>query len=57
MADTPTFGHYTELSVEQMTPEQQAGYRLLVDGPRSRLPGPTVRGCTIPSLSRHYAPR
>jgi 4-carboxymuconolactone decarboxylase len=23
-----------------MTPEQQAGYRLLVDGPRGRLPGP-----------------
>lgn len=40
MTDTPTFGRYTELPVEQMTPEPQAGYRLLVDGPRGRLPGP-----------------
>jgi 4-carboxymuconolactone decarboxylase len=40
MTDTPTFGRYAELPVERMTPEQQAGYRLLVDGPRGRLPGP-----------------
>ncbi len=40
MTETPTFGRYTELSVEQMTPEQQTGYRLLVDGARGRLPGP-----------------
>lgn len=39
MADNPTFGRYTELSVEQMTTEQQAGYRL-VKGSRGRLPGP-----------------
>jgi hypothetical protein len=25
MTDTPTFGRYTELPIEQMTPEQQAG--------------------------------
>jgi 4-carboxymuconolactone decarboxylase len=40
MPDTPTFGRYTEIPVEKMTAEQQAGYRLLVDGPRGRLPGP-----------------
>ncbi len=40
MTDTPTFGRYAELSVEGMTPEQQAGYRLLVEGSRGRLPGP-----------------
>jgi 4-carboxymuconolactone decarboxylase len=40
MADTPTFGRYAEMPVEQMTAEQQAGYRSLVDGPRGRLPGP-----------------
>ena len=40
MTDTPAFGRYAELPVERMTPEQQAGYRLLVDGPRGRLPGP-----------------
>jgi len=27
LTDTPTFGRYTELPVEQMTPEQQAGRR------------------------------
>ena len=40
MPDTPTFGRYAELTVERMTAEQQAGYRLLVDGPRGRLRGP-----------------
>ena len=40
MPDTPTFGRYAEIPVEQMTAEQQAGYRFLVDGPRGRLPGP-----------------
>jgi hypothetical protein len=39
-ADTPTFGRYAEIPVEKMTADQQAGYRLLVDGPRGRLPGP-----------------
>jgi len=40
MPDTPTLGRYAEIPVEQMTPEQQAGYRFLIDGPRGRLPGP-----------------
>jgi 4-carboxymuconolactone decarboxylase len=40
MPNTPTFGRYAEITVEQMTAEQQAGYRFLVDGPRGRLPGP-----------------
>ena len=40
MTDTPTFGRYAELPVERMTPEQQSGYRLLVEGARGRLPGP-----------------
>jgi len=40
MPDTPTFGRYAEIPVERMTAEQQSGYRLLVDGPRGRLPGP-----------------
>jgi hypothetical protein len=39
MPDTPTFGRYAEIPVEQMTAEQQTGYRFLVDGPRGRLPG------------------
>lgn len=40
MSDTPTFGRYAEIPVEKMTPEQQEGYRVLVNGPRGRLPGP-----------------
>ncbi|HXA22067.1 MAG TPA: hypothetical protein VNW90_07180 [Acetobacteraceae bacterium] len=40
MSDAPTFGRYTEIPFDQMTPAQQEGYRFLVDGPRGRLPGP-----------------
>lgn len=40
MSDTATFGRYAEIPVEKMTPEQQDGYRFLVNGPRGRLPGP-----------------
>jgi 4-carboxymuconolactone decarboxylase len=40
MTDTPTFGRYAEIPFDRMTPEQQEGYRSLVDGPRGRLPGP-----------------
>src|ERR1700730_10520474 len=40
MSDAPTFGRYAEIPVDRMTPEQRAGYRFLVEGPRGRLPGP-----------------
>ena len=40
MPDTPTFGRYAEIPFDRMTPEQQEGYRFLIDGPRGRLPGP-----------------
>ena len=40
MSDAPTFGRYTEIPIDLMTPEQREGYRFLVDGPRGRLPGP-----------------
>ncbi len=40
MSGTPTFGRYTEIPVDQMTPAQRDGYRFMVDGPRGRLPGP-----------------
>ncbi len=56
MTDTPTFGRYTELPVEDMTPEQQAGYRLLVDGPRGRLPGPYWVWVHNPKLVHAAAP-
>ena len=29
MPDTPTFGRYAEIPYEQMTPEQQEGFRFL----------------------------
>jgi 4-carboxymuconolactone decarboxylase len=35
----PTFGRYTEIPYDQMTPEQQAAYRSLIES-RGRLPGP-----------------
>lgn len=56
MPDDPTFGRYAELSVEQMTPDQQAGYRLLVDGSRGRLPGPYRVWVHNPNLVRAIEP-
>ena len=51
MADTPTFGRYAEIPYDQMTPEQQEGYRSLIET-RGRLPGPTRSMCTTPSWRR-----
>ena len=31
MPETPTFGRYAEIPYDQMTPEQQEGYRSLVE--------------------------
>ena len=56
MTDTPTFGRYTEMPVERMTAEQQAGYRLLVDGPRGRLLGPYRVWVHNPKLVQAIAP-
>ena len=56
MPDTPTFGRYAEIPVEQMTAEQQAGYRFLVDGPRGRLPGPYRVWVHNPKLVQAVAP-
>src|SRR5687768_7573383 len=55
MADTPTFGRHA-LAVEAMTPEQRAGYRFLVDGPRGRLPGPYKIWVHNPKLLHAAAP-
>jgi 4-carboxymuconolactone decarboxylase len=41
MADSPTFGRYTEIPYDQMTPEQQEAYRSLLESRGGRLPGPT----------------
>jgi 4-carboxymuconolactone decarboxylase len=56
MSDTPTFGRYAEIPVDQMTPEQQKGYRFLVDGPRGRLPGPYKIWVHNPKLVHAAAP-
>src|SRR5690242_12206942 len=56
MPDTPPFGRYAEIPVDQMTPEQQAGYRFLVDGPRGRLPGPYRVWVHNPKLVHAVAP-
>lgn len=56
MNDTPTFGRYAELSFDRMTPEQQEGYRFLVDGPRGRLPGPYKVWVHNPKLVHAAAP-
>lgn len=56
MTDTPTFGRYAEMSVEQMTAEQQSGYRYLIDGPRGRLPGPYRVWVNNPALVQAIAP-
>ena len=39
MPETPTFGRYAEIPYDEMTPEQQEGYRFLVD------PSPPRTGC------------
>jgi 4-carboxymuconolactone decarboxylase len=38
-SDFGTFGHYTEIPVDQMTPEQRKGYDLVVQE-RGEAPGP-----------------
>ena len=56
MSDKGTFGRYPEIPVDRMTPEQRAGYRFLVDGPRGRLPGPYKVWVHNPKLLRAAAP-
>ena len=55
MADTPTFGRYTEIPLDQMTPEQQEGYRSLIET-RGRLPGPNKIWVHNPKLVKVMGP-
>jgi 4-carboxymuconolactone decarboxylase len=55
MPDTPTFGRYAEIPYEQMTPEQQEGYRSLIES-RGRLPGPTKIWVHNPKLAKAAGP-
>ena len=55
MSDMPTFGRYAEIRYEQMTPEQQEGYRSLIES-RGRLPGPTKIWVHNPKLAKAAGP-
>jgi 4-carboxymuconolactone decarboxylase len=55
MPETPTFGRYAEIPYEQMTPEQQEGYRHLMET-RGTLPGPTKIWVHNPKLTKAMAP-
>ena len=55
MAEIPTFGRYAEIPYEQMTPEQQEGYRSLIET-RGRLPGPNKIYVHNPKLAKVMGP-
>src|SRR5579885_3503956 len=55
MAETPTFGRYAEIPYDQMTPEQQEGYRSLLET-RGRLPGPNKIYVHNPKLVKVMGP-
>jgi 4-carboxymuconolactone decarboxylase len=51
MSDSPSFGRYAEIPYEQMTPEQQEGYRSLIES-RGGLPGPSKIWVHNPRLAK-----
>ena len=53
--DTPTFGRYTEIPYDQMTPEQQEGYHALLEA-RGRLSGPNKIYIHNPKLAKAIGP-
>ena len=55
MAETPTFGRYAEVPYDKMTPEQQEGYRSMIEA-RGRLPGPAKIWVHNPKLSKVIGP-
>ena len=55
MAETPTLGRYAEIPYDQMTPEQQEGYRSMVEA-RGRLPGPAKIWVHNPKLAKVIGP-
>jgi 4-carboxymuconolactone decarboxylase len=55
MAETPTYGRYAEIPYDQMTPEQQEGYRALIEA-RGRLPGPNKIYVHNPKLAKVIGP-
>ena len=55
MPDTPTFGRYAEIPYDQMTPEQQEGYRSMIET-RGGLPGPSKIWVHNPKLAKVAGP-
>src|ERR687884_2140641 len=55
MERTPTFGRYAEIPYDEMTPEQQEGYRSLLEA-RGRLPGPNKIYVHNPKLVKVMGP-
>ena len=55
MADTPTYGRYAEIPYDQMTPEQQEGYRALTET-RGPLGGPRRIWVHNPKLAKAAGP-
>src|SRR5499427_8158584 len=55
MPETPTFGRYAEIPYDRMTPEQQEGYRAMMEA-RGRLPGPNKIYVHNPKLAKVMGP-
>ena len=55
MPDTPTFGRYAEIPYDRMTPEQQEGYRSLLES-RGALGGPNKILVHNPKLAKVAGP-
>src|SRR2546421_13071324 len=55
MAEPPTFGRSAEIPYDHMTPEQQAGYRSMLEV-RGRLPGPNKIYVHNPKLAKVMGP-
>src|SRR5207248_11064399 len=55
MPETPTFGRYAEIPYDEMTPEQQEGYRFLVEV-RGAAGGPSKIWVYNPKLVKASAP-
>src|SRR3954471_8031549 len=56
MAEKSTFGRYTEVAFDQMTPEQQEGFRSLSETRGARLPGPNKIYVENPKLAKVIGP-
>jgi 4-carboxymuconolactone decarboxylase len=55
MTETPTFGRYAEIHYDKMTPEQQVGYKAMMES-RGRLPGPNKIWIHNPKLAKVIGP-